>query len=76
MGGPQSRKAGIEKPRQREEIVPVDRGERERKPIWPSALHAVLAVLAGAVLAGAVYAISFLLQRRMMTEVQAIVAKA
>ncbi|MFI5281715.1 MAG: hypothetical protein ACHQ0J_01125 [Candidatus Dormibacterales bacterium] len=45
-------------------------------PISPSLLHAGLAVLAGAVLAGAVYAVSFLLQRRMMTEVQALVAKA
>ena len=44
-------------------------------PISPSVLHAVLAVLAGAALAGAVYAVSFFLQRRMMTEVQAIVAK-
>jgi hypothetical protein len=44
-------------------------------PISPPALHAGLAVLAGAALAGAVYAVSFFLQRRMMTEVQAIVAK-
>src|SRR5213083_2831085 len=38
-------------------------------PIEPSALHAVLAVLVGAVLAGAVYGVSYLLQRRMMEEV-------
>jgi hypothetical protein len=44
-------------------------------PISPSVLHAGLAVLCGAALAGAVYGISFFLQRRMMTEVQAIVAK-
>ncbi|HYM97041.1 MAG TPA: hypothetical protein VET26_07065 [Candidatus Sulfotelmatobacter sp.] len=44
-------------------------------PISPTLLHATLAVLAGAILAGAVYGISFLLQRRMMTEVQALVPK-
>jgi hypothetical protein len=44
-------------------------------PIEPSLLHAALAVLAGAALAGAVYGISFLLQRQMMTEVQALVPK-
>ncbi|HUZ88111.1 MAG TPA: hypothetical protein VNF26_14285 [Candidatus Baltobacterales bacterium] len=44
-------------------------------PIEPSLLHATLAVLAGAVLAGAVYGASFLLQRRMMTEVQALIPK-
>ena len=44
-------------------------------PISPSALHAALAVVAGAALAGAVYGISFLLQRRMMTQVQALVPK-
>jgi hypothetical protein len=44
-------------------------------PISPSPIHAALAVLAGAALAGAVYGISFLLQRRMMTEVQALVPK-
>ena len=32
-------------------------------------------VLAGAALAGAVYGISYLLQRQMMTEVQALVPK-
>jgi hypothetical protein len=44
-------------------------------PISPSWVHAALAVLAGAALAGAVYGASFLLQRRMMTEVQALVPK-
>src|SRR6195256_1249769 len=44
-------------------------------PISPSYLHALLAVLAGAALAGAVYGVSFLLQRRMMTEVQALAPK-
>ncbi len=45
-------------------------------PISPSALHAVLAVVAGAVLGAAVYGISFLMQKRMMDEVQALVPKA
>jgi hypothetical protein len=44
-------------------------------PINPSLLHAALAVLAGAALAGGVYGVSFLLQRQMMTEVQALVPK-
>jgi hypothetical protein len=44
-------------------------------PISPSALHAVLAVLAGALLGGAVYGVSYLLQRQMMTQVQALVPK-
>jgi hypothetical protein len=44
-------------------------------PINPPLLHAALAVLAGAALAGAVYGVSYLLQRRMMTEVQALVPK-
>lgn len=44
-------------------------------PISPSAVHAVLAVAAGAILAAAVYGISFLLQRRMMEEVQALVPR-
>jgi hypothetical protein len=44
-------------------------------PISPSALHALLAVLAGAALGGAVYGVSFLLQRQMMTEVQALAPK-
>jgi hypothetical protein len=45
-------------------------------PISPMPFHAVLAVLAGAILAGAVYGVSFLLQRRMMAEVQAMVPKS
>src|SRR5579864_2182699 len=45
-------------------------------PISPSPLHAALAVVAGAALAGAVYGVSFLLQRRMMTEVQALVPRS
>jgi hypothetical protein len=45
-------------------------------PISPAPLHAVLAVLAGAALAGLVYGVSFLLQRRMMTQVQALVPKS
>ena len=44
-------------------------------PISPPALHAGLAVLAGAVLAAAVYGVSYLLQRRMMEEVQALVPR-
>jgi hypothetical protein len=44
-------------------------------PISPSAIHAVLAVLTGAILAGAVYGVSFLLQRRWMEQVQALVPK-
>jgi len=44
-------------------------------PINPSALHALLAVLAGVVIAAAVYGISFLVQRRMMEEVQALVPR-
>ena len=44
-------------------------------PIEPSFLHAALAVIVGAALAAAVYGASFLLQRRMMTEVQALVPK-
>jgi hypothetical protein len=47
-------------------------------PIEPaslSALHAVFAVLAGVILAGAVYGLSFLFQRRWMEEVQALVPK-
>jgi hypothetical protein len=45
-------------------------------PISPMPVHAGLAVLAGAALAGAVYGVSFLLQRRMMTEVQGLVPKS
>jgi hypothetical protein len=44
-------------------------------PINPSFLHAGLAVLAGTALGAAVYGVSFLLQRRMMTEVQKLVPK-
>lgn len=44
-------------------------------PISPSPLHAVLAVLAGAALGAAVYGVSFLLQRQMMTQVQALIPK-
>jgi hypothetical protein len=44
-------------------------------PINPPLLHATLAVLAGAALGAAVYGLSYLLQRRMMTEVQAMVPK-
>ena len=44
-------------------------------PIEPSALHAVLAVLAGTALGAAVYGVSFLLQRGMMEEVQALVPR-
>lgn len=45
-------------------------------PISPSLLHAGLAILAGAILGGAVYGVSTLLQRRMMAEVQALAPKA
>src|SRR5207244_2421242 len=38
-------------------------------PIPNSAVHAALAIIVGAALAGAVYGVSYLLQRRMMTEV-------
>lgn len=44
-------------------------------PINPSPVHALLAVLTGAILAGAVYGVSFLLQRRMMNEVQALMPR-
>ena len=44
-------------------------------PISPPLLHATLAVLAGAALGAAVYGVSYLLQRRMMTEVQALAPK-
>ncbi|GAC1472656.1 MAG: hypothetical protein PVS3B2_05070 [Candidatus Dormibacteraceae bacterium] len=44
-------------------------------PINPSLLHAALAILAGTALGAAVYGVSFWLQRRMMTEVQALVPK-
>jgi hypothetical protein len=44
-------------------------------PISQPLLHATVAALVGAVLALGIYGISFLLQRRMMTEVQAMVPK-
>lgn len=47
-------------------------------PIFPlsqSALHAAIAVVAGTILGGAVYAVSTFLQRRMMAEVQALVPR-
>ena len=44
-------------------------------PIEPPALHAGLAVVVGAALAAAVYGASFLIQRRMMEEVQALIPK-
>src|SRR5689334_1001686 len=45
-------------------------------PIEPQALHAGLAVVVGAALAAAVYGASFLIQRRMMEEVQALIPKS
>jgi len=45
-------------------------------PIPNPIVHATLAILAGTALAGAVYGVSFLLQRRMMKEVQALVPKS
>jgi hypothetical protein len=44
-------------------------------PISPSPVHALIAVLTGAILAGAVYGVSFLLQRRMMDQVQALMPR-
>jgi hypothetical protein len=44
-------------------------------PIPNEAIHAVLAVVIGALLGGAVYGASFLLQRRMMGEVQSAVPR-
>jgi hypothetical protein len=44
-------------------------------PISNVGLHALLAVLVGALLGGAIYGASFLLQRRMMGEVQALVPR-
>jgi hypothetical protein len=44
-------------------------------PISPVLVHVLLAVLAGVALAGVVYGVSFLLQRRMMAEVQKMVPK-
>ncbi len=44
-------------------------------PIQPSLLHAALAVVVGAALAAGVYGLSFLLQRRMMEQVQALMPR-
>jgi hypothetical protein len=44
-------------------------------PISPSWFHAILAAAVGAVLAVGIYGISYLMQRRMMDEVQALVPK-
>jgi hypothetical protein len=44
-------------------------------PIPNSAVHAAIAIIVGTALAGAVYGVSYLLQRRMMTEVQALTPK-
>jgi len=44
-------------------------------PIEPTLVHALLAVVAGAALGAAVYGASFLLQRRLMAQVQALVPK-
>lgn len=44
-------------------------------PISPPALHAALAVVAGVALAAAVYGASYLMQKRWMAEVQALVPK-
>lgn len=44
-------------------------------PISPELVHALLAVLGGVVLAAAIYGVSWLLQRRMMEEVQALVPR-
>lgn len=44
-------------------------------PIANSYVHAAAAIAAGAALAGAVYGVSWLLQRRMMNEVQALIPK-
>src|SRR5205807_2185480 len=51
------------------------RGGVELSPLSPSAIHAVVAIIVGAILAGAVYGVSFLLQRRWMEQVQALVPK-
>jgi hypothetical protein len=45
-------------------------------PISPEPFHAGLAILVGTALAAAVYGVSYLLQRRMMEEVQALVPRA
>src|SRR6266581_2658381 len=44
-------------------------------PIPNSAVHAALAIIVGSALAGGMYGISYFLQRRMMTEVQALTPK-
>jgi hypothetical protein len=44
-------------------------------PISPPLLHALLAVLAGVLLAAGVYGLSYFMQRRWMAEVQALVPK-
>ena len=44
-------------------------------PIAPEPLHAALAVIVGAALAAAVYGASYLIQRRMMEEVQSLVPR-
>ena len=44
-------------------------------PIPDPYVHAGLAVAGGAALAGAVYGISYLLQKRLMTRVQALLPK-
>jgi hypothetical protein len=44
-------------------------------PISPPVLHALLAILAGVLLAAAVYGLSYFMQRRWMAEVQALVPK-
>jgi hypothetical protein len=45
-------------------------------PISPMPVHAAVAVLAGAALAGVVYGVSYLLQKRMMDQVQALAPKS
>jgi hypothetical protein len=45
-------------------------------PIQPEPLHAALAVIVGAALAAAVYGASFLVQRRMMEEVQSLMPRS
>ncbi|HEV8596600.1 MAG TPA: hypothetical protein VGR23_02680, partial [Candidatus Dormibacteraeota bacterium] len=45
-------------------------------PISPEPFHAGLAILVGTALAAAVYGVSYLLQRRMMDEVQSLVPRA
>jgi len=45
-------------------------------PISPGPFHAGLAILVGTALGAAVYGVSYLLQRRMMDEVQALVPRA